>query len=179
MADPTAALRQVRRTLQPGAIFILEYANKQNLKAILRYLFRRQTWSPYSLDSVEFEKLNFDFHPRAVQGWLKETGFSLQEQLAVSYFRQGMLKKNLPLSLLTRLEAWLQPTGRWYQLSPSVFTRCLAIGDSSTAAAGTFFKCPVCGASDIQPYRSILACIGCSRQWPIQDGIFDFRIDAG
>src|SRR4030065_1809534 len=59
MADPQAALHQVWRTLQPGAIFILEYANKQKLKSILRYILGRQTWSPFSLQRVEFEKLNY------------------------------------------------------------------------------------------------------------------------
>ncbi|HEX7973497.1 MAG TPA: class I SAM-dependent methyltransferase, partial [Anaerolineales bacterium] len=33
MADPHLALQQVRQVLQPGAVFILEYANKQNLKS--------------------------------------------------------------------------------------------------------------------------------------------------
>ena len=87
MAEPLAALKQIHKTLQHGAIFILEYANKQNLKAILRYFIRRQAWSPFTTESVEFEKLNFDFHPDAVRNWLKESGFDLQVQLAVSYFR--------------------------------------------------------------------------------------------
>ena len=178
MADPRAALNQVRRSMQPGAIFILEYANKQNMKAILRYLIRRQAWSPFSKQSVEFEKLNFDFHPKTVSGWLNETGFHLQSQLAVSYFRLGVLKRNLPINLLTRLEAWLQPTGNWCQLSPSVFTRSQAVGDTPKAKAGTFFKCPVCEAYNLKPHGSRLICAECSREWPIQDGIFDFRIEA-
>ena len=42
MADAPAALQQVRSVLQPGAIFILEYANKRNLKAILRICVQQQ-----------------------------------------------------------------------------------------------------------------------------------------
>jgi hypothetical protein len=179
MAEPQLALDQVRRTLQAGAIFILEYANKQNLKAILRYLVRRQSWSPFSMESVEFEKLNFNFHPKAVRSWLNETGFTLQTQLAVSYLRLGMLKRRLPINLLTRLEGFLQPTGRWFQLSPSIFTRNQAVGDTPIAQAGTFFKCPVCESNNIEPHGSKLICTQCTREWPIRDGIFDFRIDAG
>jgi ubiquinone/menaquinone biosynthesis C-methylase UbiE len=178
MAEPQAALQQVRRTLQPGAIFILEYANKQNLKAILRYIFGQQTWSPFSLQSVEFEKLNFDFHPKMVRGWLKETGFALERQLAVSYFRLGVLKEHLPLSLLSRMDALLQPTGNWLQLSPSVFTRSCAVGDNQRASAGTFFKCPICDADALTPHGARLICQGCSREWPIREGIFDFRANA-
>jgi ubiquinone/menaquinone biosynthesis C-methylase UbiE len=177
MAEPQSALQQVRRTLQPGAIFILEYANKQNLKAILRYLIQRQSWSPFSLESVEFEKLNYDFHPTMVRSWLKETGFILEHQLAVSYFRLAGLKKHLPLNLLTRMDAALQPTGKWYQFSPSVFTRSRATGDSQKAADGLFFKCPMCGADTFNPHIAKLICQGCSRIWPIREGIFDFRSD--
>ena len=75
MAEPKTALRQVRRTMQPGGIFILEYANKHNLKAILRYLLRRQAWSPFTTESVEFEKLNFDFHPMAIRGMVERNRF--------------------------------------------------------------------------------------------------------
>ena len=178
MADPQAALRQVRRTLQPGALFILEYANKHNLKAILRYSIRQQSWSPFTLESVEFERLNYDFHPEAVRGWLKDTSFNLEQQLAVSYFRLGTVKKLLPLGLLSRLEEWIQPTGKWWQLSPSVFTCSQASGNSAKAPPGFFFKCPACESDTIKPHGSKLICLGCSREYPIREGIFDFRLSS-
>ncbi len=71
MADPQAALRQVRRGLATGGTFVLEFANKRNLKSIARWLLRRQTWSPFDRSPVEFAKLNFDFHPQAVADWLR------------------------------------------------------------------------------------------------------------
>lgn len=179
MAEPLAALNQIRNTLQPGAIFILEFANKQNLKAILRYLVKRQTWSPFSQDSVEFEKLNFDFHPKMVRSWLKNARFMVQTQLAVSYFRLGILKHNLPINLLGKMERLVQPTGSWCQLSPSVFIRSQAVGDSPKAQAETFFKCPACGAYNLKPHGPRIICPECSHQWPIRDGIFDFRLQTG
>jgi ubiquinone/menaquinone biosynthesis C-methylase UbiE len=179
MVKPLAALKQVRNTLQPGAIFILEYANKHNLKAILRYWLKRQTWSPFSQDSVEFEKLNYDFHPDTVRDWLNEAGFEIQKQLAVSYLRLGPIKHGLPLKLLNRVEGWLQPTGRWWQLSPSMFTRNVAVGSNAKARSGTFFKCPACGSSDLGPIGPQIICQACAREWPIRDGIFDFRLPTG
>ncbi len=176
MAEPRLALKQVRSCLQPGAIFILEFANKQNIKAIFRYLFRQQSWSPFSQQSVEFETLNFDFHPKAVRGWLKETDFSLQDQLAVSYFRLGLFKRNFSLKLLARMESMLQPTGRWVQLSPSVFTRCVAVNHTPLAEPGAFFKCPVCGSTNLEAHETHLGCLGCTTNWPIQDGVYDFRV---
>ncbi len=72
MADAPKALAQVRGVLQPGAAFILEYANKQNLKAMLRFALGRQKWNPFTREPVEFADLNFDFHPgsgtRLVEG---------------------------------------------------------------------------------------------------------------
>src|SRR5512139_3606908 len=52
MADAPAALAQVRRVLQPRGTFILEFASKRNLKAILRYLTKRQDWSPFTPEPV-------------------------------------------------------------------------------------------------------------------------------
>ena len=177
MADPQAALHQVRRALQPGAVFILEYANKHNLKAILRYKLKRQAWSPFTLESVEFEKLNFDFHPEMVGTWLKEAGFTIEKQLAVSYLRLGMLKKHLPLAFLTSLERRLQLTGNRFQFSPSIFTRNQAAGVTAKAAEGKFFRCPACTADELMPHGARIICTGCNRSWPIRDGIFDFRMD--
>ena len=178
MADAPLALRQVRRVMQPGATFILEYANKQNIKAILRYLLRRQAWSPFTPEPVEFAALNFDFHPRAVRGWLKECGFALQRTLTVSHFRVGLLKRLLPLGLLVGLDSLAQLTGDWWQLSPSVFTRNQAAGETPTAAPGAFFQCPVCGgALEAQP--EALVCGGCGKRWAMREGIYDFREAAG
>ncbi|MFN8426729.1 MAG: methyltransferase domain-containing protein [Anaerolineales bacterium] len=42
MADAPKALGQVRNVLGANGVFILEFANKLNLKAILRYWFGKQ-----------------------------------------------------------------------------------------------------------------------------------------
>ncbi len=174
MADAPLALRQVRRVMQPGATFILEYANKQNVKAILRYLLRRQDWSPFTPEPVEFAALNFDFHPRAVRGWLKESGFDLRRTLTVSHFRMPALKRFMPLRLLVGLDSLAQLTGNWWQLSPSVFTRSQALGETAPAAPGAFFQCPACGGA-LETLPKALVCSGCGKRWAIQDGIYDFR----
>ena len=88
------------------AVFILEYANKHNLKAMLRYLLGKQKWSPFTPEAVEFVKLNFDFHPKTVRKWLEDTWhFHIESQRTVSHFRLGMLKKVLPLKLLVGLDS--------------------------------------------------------------------------
>ena len=176
MADAPYALRGIRQVLKPGGIFILEFANKQNLKAILRYIFRRQSWNPFSREPVEFARLNFDFHPAAVRSWLQRSGFNVQRQLTVSHFRIDFLKRRLPLKLLVTLDSLAQWSGDLCQLSPSVFVRTQTVGDTTKAAAGQFFRCPACGNSPLEASSASLDCSTCGRQWPIQDGIHDFRV---
>lgn len=182
MAEAPRALAQVRRVLGPGSTFILEYANKLNLKAILRYWLGKQSWSPFSLDPVEFAALNFDFHPRAVRQWLSGLGFEIHKTLAVSHFRVGLLKRLLPAGFLAAFDGLLQPTGAFIQLSPSVFLQAVLPGNPSaarplslSAEALSFFQCPQCGAHPLLDMHTYLACSGCGRQWPIRDGIYDFR----
>ncbi|MBI4772545.1 MAG: class I SAM-dependent methyltransferase, partial [Chloroflexi bacterium] len=147
MADAPAALRESRRVLQPGAAFVLEFASKRNLKAIARWLLRRQDWSPFDRRPVEFATLNFDFHPGAMRAWLAEGGFEVQRQLAVSYFRLGVLKRAFPAGLLVWLDSWAQLTGAWGQFSPSVFVGARANASGPTAPPGAFFHCPECGCA--------------------------------
>jgi SAM-dependent methyltransferase len=175
MADAPQALRQVRRVLLPEAAFILEYASKHNLKAILRYLLRRQDWSPFSPQPVEFTELNYDFHPRQVRAWLALCGFELQRQLTVSHFRLGLFKRLLPLRVLVWLDSIAQLTGDLWQLSPSVFTLSLASGETPTADPGDFFQCPACGNVKMAEQPATLICPACGKVYPIVDGIYDFR----
>jgi len=175
MANPRLALDQVRATLQSGATFILEFANKKNLKSILRYALGRQSWSPYSPEPVEFAALNFDFHPATVRAWLNETGFSVERQLTVSHYRVGWMKRVLPLRVLVWMDSIAQLTGDWWQLSPSVFTLTHAVGSTPVAAENAFFRCPACGQS-IEDTPPLLTCPSCGKAYPVKDGVYDFRM---
>ena len=177
MIEPRQALGQVHRVLANQASFILEFANKQNLKAILRYGLRKQDWSPFTPEPVEFAPLNFDFHPATIRSWLQMSGFVIEKQLTVSHFRIGWLKRNLPLGLLVKMDALAQRTGDLWQLSPSVFvgTRCKKADDEPTTQG--FFCCPACGCSPLSETDRQIVCPACSNTYPIKDGIYDFRVD--
>ncbi len=182
MAEAPKALAQVGRVLEPGAIFILEYANKLNLKAILRYWLGKQTWSPFSLEPVEFAALNFDFHPAAIREWLAELGFELQKLLTVSHFRVELIKRIIPANLLAALDILLQPSGAWFQLSPSVFLRAKlkqtspeSQPTSTPADVLDFFRCPECGTHPLKNQGEHLLCSACGKKWAMHDGIYDFR----
>jgi ubiquinone/menaquinone biosynthesis C-methylase UbiE len=175
IAEPQLALEQIRQVLQPGATFILEYANKHNLKAILRYILGRQTWNPFNHETVEFTELNFDFHPQSIRSWLLDNGFSVERQLTVSHFRLPALKRLIPLNLLVGLDSIAQLSGDWWQLTPSVFVLAKARGDTPVAQDGDFFRCPVCGYSPLTESADALTCPNCGRRWRFENGIYDFR----
>ena len=176
MVEPTLALSEVRRVMAPNGVFILEFANKRNLKAMVRYLLGRQRWNPYSQEAIEFAALNFDFHPKAIRGYLRENEFKIEKQLSVSHFRIGFLKRHLPAELLAGLDALIQWTGALIQVSPSVFTRAKAPSNFQPASGDAIFQCPLCGTSLVGIEQDLL-CGGCGQRWGYQDGIYDFRID--
>ena len=177
MADARAALWQVRQVLQPDAAFILEFANKQNLKSILRYILRRQIWSPYSPEPVEFAPLNFDFHPGTVRSWLRACQFNIERQLTVSHFRIGLFKRLIPLRLLVWMDSLAQLTGDAWQVTPSVFVRSRAIGQTPIAAPDAVFRCPACGHGPLEDTSPEIACPACGHHYPVADGIYDFRLE--
>jgi SAM-dependent methyltransferase len=175
MADAPAALRQLRAVLRPGGAFILEFASKRHLKAIARWLLRRQKWNPFDPAPVEFAALNFDFHPRAMLTWLREAGFQPHAMRALSYFRLPLLKRLIPTAWLVALDVLLQPTGQFVQLSPSVFVRAQAVGGDAASPAGKFFRCPECGCDELMDNGDHLRCPRCDRRWGVRDGIYDFK----
>ena len=177
LAQPHQALEGIRRVLQPRAAFLLEFANKRNLKAVLRYLLRRQTWNPFTPEPVEFAPLNFDFQPATVRTWLKLSGFAVDRQLTVSHFRASLVKKVVPHRLLVWLDSLAQLTGDLWQFSPSVFVGTRALGDSPAAAKpGAFFRCPACGYDPLPDTPPEIRCPACGWVFPVEDGIYDFRL---
>jgi ubiquinone/menaquinone biosynthesis C-methylase UbiE len=184
MADAPKALKQIRDVMSSDGIFILEFANKLNLKAILRYLLGKQTWSPFTLEPVEFVELNFDFHPKAVFNWLKELGFSIEKVLSLSHFRVGFLKRIVPTGILVFFDSIFQWTGAFWQVTPSVFVK--AVGGNQSAgnmnrelSVLEFFKCPDCSHSPLTDKKEYLECSSCKKKWEFKDGIYDFREPMG
>ncbi len=176
MADAPLALQQVERVMQTDGTFILEYASKQNLKAIARWLLRKQQWNPFTPEPVEFAALNFDFHPKAIRIWLGEAGFKIERTLTVSHLRMDLFKKLFPLKLLVAMDSLFSLTGDLWQLTPSVFVKNSAT-KKKPAAAG-FFRCPACESAKLTEAGEVVICDDCHKTYSRVDGIYDFRVDA-
>ncbi len=173
-ADVPGLVHELARIARPGGRYVLEFANKRNLKAILRYAVRRQKWSPFALEPVEFTELNFDFHPRWIRDRLHEAKFRPKMQLTVSHFRLGLLKRLVPTSWLVSIDRILQPSGSWMQLTPSVFIASDHPA-GKVAAEGQFFACPVCRTPLDVAQGDELHCITCGSRWRVDAGLYDFK----
>lgn len=174
-ADVPALMSELGRIAAPGGHYVLEFANKRNLKALLRFALGRQTWSPYAPEPVEFVALNFDFHPRWMNHQLQRAGFRPLRRLAVSHFRLPLLKRALPANLLAAADRLLQPVGRWWTLTPSLFVLSSHPITHERAPTGALFACPTCQTPLSEPQDGRLACPGCGRQWRVEDNLYDFK----
>jgi ubiquinone/menaquinone biosynthesis C-methylase UbiE len=140
--NPDAVFAEVARVLRPAGHFILEFPNRNHLLARLRYLARRQDWSPGDADSHEYREGHFSHQPATVVRQLRRAGLMPTRRRAVSLFRSGRLKALVPARCLARLESPLQaPLGRLAP-SPSVY---IASRNRSRPAA---VESPARGAPD-------------------------------
>ncbi len=174
-ADVPALYAQLARIARPGGHYVLEFANKRNLKAIARHALGRQAWSPHTLEPVEFAALNFDFHPDWIEAELRRAGFVPRDWRTVSHFRVGWLKRRAPTDWLVALDRLLQPTGRRWRLAPSVFVRSDHPRRGPIAEPDAFFACPVCGVALPAYGDGDLPCPDCGRVWAVRDGLVDFK----
>jgi len=173
-----AAFQEIQRVLKGGGFYVLEYANKRHLKAVLRYLLGRQSWSPFAPEPYEFVELNYDFHPAWMQARLSEAGFTIGRELAVSSFRLPFLKRLISPRSLAALDGLLQGPAASLKLAPSVFVRAGAEKEGTQAEVRGFFHCPICQGTDLIEAEEVLTCRGCGRGWAIDDGIYDFKAPA-
>jgi len=176
VADVPAFLREMGRILAPGGTYVLEFANKRNLKSILRWSLRRQRWNPFDPAPYEFVDMNFDFHPAWMRARLAEAAFHVKQSLSVSHFRLPLLKRLVPAAALASLDGLLQPTGAWWQLAPSVFDRAVLDGPPAAATGELVFRCPACAGALLDTGSQALTCGFCRRPWPVEDGIYNFKV---
>ena len=173
--DVPRAFAEVSRSLVVGGSYVLEFANKRNLKSIARYALGKQGERPFDRAPFEFIELNWNFHPAYVQAALEAAGLETREALAVSHFRQALLKRRLSPQLLARADALLGRPLAGLALAPSQFVRALRTTGGQPAAG--LWRCPRCGAEPLTEREDGVPCTGCGAFWPKVGGIYLFRED--
>lgn len=175
LTNVPAALTELRRILGASGTAVVEHASKCHTKAILRWLLRRQAWNPFDLEPHEFVELNIDFHPKWMRRQFAAAGFSVEAVRTVSHYRLPWLKKMIPAKILAGLDGLAQPSGRWWQVTPSIFLQAAPQKEPRIVPSGEFFKCPACGNPRLQPAENSLDCPVCYKRWEFKDGIYNFK----
>ena len=165
---------ELSRVAAPDGDYILDFANKLNLKAIARYMLRRQSWSPFTREPVEFVEMNFNFNPDYIRDNLRVAQFKPGRHLTTSHYRMSIFKRTIPTSVLVKLDSMAQKTGNWWQLTPSVFIHSEHPTSNDPAPIGNFFACPTC-KTPIYETDGVLPCSACDKVWRVEDGVYIFK----
>lgn len=183
LADVPAALAQLRRLLHRHSVAVIEYANKRNLKAMVRWGMHKQDWSPFERQPVEFVKLNYDFHPDWMEAQMRVAGFQVRKRYGVSHFRLSQLKQRVGADQLAQADARLFKLGGTFPVSPSVFLQAGAPGAASRPALSIapaevqrLFRCPQCGQEGLDRVEDDrVRCPQCGAEYGRQGGVWDLK----
>ena len=183
LADVPAALVQLRHALHRQSVAVLEFANKRNVKALLRWGLRRQAWSPLDREPIEFVELNYDFHPEWMAERLTEAGFVVRRRLGVSHFRLAQIKERVAGARLAQWDSRLFAVGGAYPLAPSVFVQAASPAAGARPAVPPdpgqvwrLFRCPVCRGVPLEPLADErVRCSACGAVYARREGVWDFK----
>jgi hypothetical protein len=164
-------------------VAVLEFANKRNMKALLRWGLRRQDWSPVDREPFEFLELHYDFHPEWMAERLTEAGFVVQRRLGVSHFRQAQIKARIAGERLAQWDSRLFAIGGAFPLAPSVFVQATAPSSGRGPAVPPdpeqvwrLFRCPGCKGSPLAPLaENRVRCTTCDAVYGKHEGVWNFK----
>lgn len=125
LPHPAKAIEEVVRVLKPKGYFILEFANKIHLKAILKAFLKGKidcllSHLPENI-STRKSVFFFNYHPTHIKSLLLSNRFRIIKILSVSNFRASFFKKLIPSRFLLLLEFFLQPILSRLYFGPSIF----------------------------------------------------------
>ncbi len=121
--DPRPLVSELARVVRPGGSIVLEFANRRNLKSIVRYVLRRQRWSPFGHGAVSYKAVHFDHSPATVLAAMRASGLEIEAVRAASLFRIASLTRHVPVSALVAIESRLQAPLGIVTPGPSVFVK--------------------------------------------------------
>ncbi len=168
------AFSEIARVVRADGTYVTEYANKRHLKAILRWLARQQSENPFDRAPYEFVELNIDFHPEYLEGLLRQAGFVVRQERAVSTFRLPALKQLAGSARLARLDGLVQVRAARLKVSPSVFLRTILPKPGRAAVSPVLWRCPRCHGTELAESPGAMTC-ACGAAWTVDDGIYDFN----
>lgn len=124
------AFKIISSLIPNRGFFILEFANKSHLKAVISQIFKGNFgfWAdqkPLDIScrkSLKNKTLPFiNYHPEYIENQLKSAGFKIIDKLSVSNIRSPFFKKHFSTETLLTLEKRLQKPLSFLNFGPSIF----------------------------------------------------------
>jgi len=183
--NPGIFFHEVQRALKNGGLFMLEFANKRNIKNIGKYFLKKIKVSPFSGEPYQVGETILNFHPGQIKKLLKSESFEIKKALSVSNFRISFVKKHFRIGFLLFWERVYQYLFSFLWLGPSIFLKSVLKEDKMIDPGlinhGFNFleilSCPVCKNEKLTFGRDgKIMCGNCRSNFSVDEGIYNFRI---
>lgn len=186
--NPDKFISEANRILKKNGIFILEFANKRNIKNIAKFVFGKLKESPFSANPYRIGETIHDNHPKVIAGYLKSNFFAVKKATSVSNLRIGFLKRKLKIQCLLLLENIGQICFSLFKLGPSIFIKSYSRKNDNKGKVDVSFAqtekfedlllCPKCknARSVMKVLGDSVTCASCGAEFKITDGIYDLRM---
>jgi len=190
LTDPGKYFDEVDRILKAGGLYLLEFANKRNLKNIIKFFLGRMKLSPFSAVPLQVGETIRNYHPKDIYCQLTDRKIDIEKIISVSNYRAGFLKRLFGSRLLL-LEGMYQALLPYITLGPSVFIKgrrhlqgknetgagtTIPSGDPALSHFMDILICPGCGSQKFDPGKDEIICKDCGRTYQHQRSIIDLRL---
>lgn len=183
--NPRGYFDEVARILGNGGLYFLEFANKRNLKNILRFIGGRMDTSPFNAKPSQVGETILNFHPSYIYNFLEERNFSVKKVISVSNFRINFLKKFPGTKTLIFFEKIYQKIFSFITLGPSVFLKCILNkpADREINKADNEIKiediliCVFCRKAALVFSEDKIECSNCGATFFKENGVYNFKVN--
>jgi ubiquinone/menaquinone biosynthesis C-methylase UbiE len=172
---PKKFFQEFSRVLRPRSEVLFEYSNKRNILRIFKNARRS-----LRKNHEEYAEWQFGTHPAYLREIAKEAGFEVGRTVGTAFFPRFVTEKTLFLEpVLGALETMFDFTLGRLGLAPMNFARLrknsrASATESPRSELSDILKCPAC-RGDVEEVHQGFRCISCSRMFPKNGKVIDFR----
>jgi ubiquinone/menaquinone biosynthesis C-methylase UbiE len=172
--DSQIILSEMQRVIGNGGNLVFNYCNKLSARQLLRWMLHLTRENPLTLKPTGIGTRLISHHPTHIEQLLKQHGF-----IRMKYLGAGILDK-LPddSERLSSLAEALAPVFGAIKLAPWINCRATVSSEGQNKTShrlDDILVCPICH-QDLTHQPLTYHCPRCVYSFPIENGIFDFRI---
>jgi len=183
--NPEKYFNEVARILRDKGLYFLEFANKRNLKNILRFLIGKMDASPFNLVPSQIGETILNFHPKYIISFLKDRNFTVEKLISVSNFRLNLLKKITGIKTLIFFERIYQRFFSFALLGPSILLNSILNEDkdadikkSKYLTLEDILICASCKKDTLLFNKNKIECKNCGKTFIKEYGIYNFKLSS-